>query len=138
MITNSGDVKVMDFGIARALDDASATVTHAWTVVGTANYLSPEQARGEVADSRSDIYSVGCLLYELITGRPPFLGDTPVAIAYQHVSADFIPVSELNPDLPMGIDAILSGALSKDPLARYQNAREMLDDINRLRGAEEN
>ena len=137
MITNSGDVKVMDFGIARALDDASATVTHAWTVVGTANYLSPEQARGEVADSRSDIYSVGCLLYELITGRPPFLGDTPVAIAYQHVSADFIPVSELNPDLPMGIDAILSGALSKDPLARYQNAREMLDDINRLARGEE-
>ena len=137
MITNSGDVKVMDFGIARALDDASATVTHAWTVVGTANYLSPEQARGEVADSRSDIYSVGCLLYELITGRPPFLGDTPVAIAYQHVSADYIPVSELNPDLPIGIDNILSGALSKDPLARYQNAREMLDDINRLDRGEE-
>jgi serine/threonine-protein kinase len=137
MITNSGDVKVMDFGIARALDDASATVTHAWTVVGTANYLSPEQARGEVADSRSDIYSVGCLLYELITGRPPFLGDTPVAIAYQHVSADFIPVSELNPDLPSGIDNIISGSLSKDPLARYQNAREMLDDINRLDRGEE-
>ena len=137
MITNGGDVKVMDFGIARALDDASATVTHAWTVVGTANYLSPEQARGEAADSRSDIYSVGCLLYELITGRPPFLGDTPVAIAYQHVSAEFIPVSQLNPDLPNGIDNIISGALSKDPLARYQNAREMLDDINRLDRGEE-
>jgi serine/threonine-protein kinase len=137
MITNGGDVKVMDFGIARALDDASATVTHAWTVVGTANYLSPEQARGEAADSRSDIYSVGCLLYELITGRPPFLGDTPVAIAYQHVSAEFIPVSQLNTDLPDGIDNIISGALSKDPLARYQNAREMLDDVNRLDRGEE-
>ncbi len=137
MITNGGDVKVMDFGIARALDDASATVTHAWTVVGTANYLSPEQARGEAADSRSDIYSVGCLLYELITGRPPFLGDTPVAIAYQHVSAEFTPVSQLNPDLPDGIDNIISGALSKDPLARYQNAREMLDDVNRLDRGEE-
>jgi serine/threonine protein kinase len=137
MLTAAGDVKVMDFGIARALDDASATVTHAWTVVGTANYLSPEQARGEVADSRSDIYSVGCLLYELLTGRPPFLGDTPVAIAYQHVSAEFLPVSELNEELPVGIDNIISGALSKDPLARYQSASEMLDDINRLDRGEE-
>lgn len=137
MLTTAGDVKVMDFGIARALDDASATVTHAWTVVGTANYLSPEQARGEIADSRSDIYSVGCLLYELLTGRPPFLGDTPVAIAYQHVSSDFIPVSQLNEELPLGIDNIISGALSKDPLARYQSASEMLDDINRLDRGEE-
>ena len=137
MLTTAGDVKVMDFGIARALDDASATVTHAWTVVGTANYLSPEQARGEVADSRSDIYSVGCLLYELLTGRPPFLGDTPVAIAYQHVSAEYLPVSELNEELPIGIDNIISGALSKDPLARYQSASEMLDDINRLDRGEE-
>lgn len=137
MLTTAGDVKVMDFGIARALDDASATVTHAWTVVGTANYLSPEQARGEVADSRSDIYSVGCLLYELLTGRPPFLGDTPVAIAYQHVSSDFVPVSQLNEELPLGIDNIISGALSKDPLARYQSATEMLEDINRLDRGEE-
>ena len=137
MLTTAGDVKVMDFGIARALDDASATVTHAWTVVGTANYLSPEQARGEVADSRSDIYSVGCLLYELLTGRPPFLGDTPVAIAYQHVSAEYTPVSELNEELPPGVDNIISGALSKDPLARYQSAREMLDDVNRLDRGEE-
>lgn len=137
MLTSGGDVKVMDFGIARALDDASATVTHAWTVVGTANYLSPEQARGEVADSRSDIYSVGCLLYELLTGRPPFLGDTPVAIAYQHVSAEYLPVSELTEELPAGIDNIISGALSKDPLARYQSASEMLEDINRLDRGEE-
>lgn len=137
MLTTGGDVKVMDFGIARALDDASATVTHAWTVVGTANYLSPEQARGEVADSRSDIYSVGCLLYELLTGRPPFLGDTPVAIAYQHVSAEFTPVSELNEELPVGVDNVISGALSKDPLARYQSASEMLEDINRLDRGEE-
>jgi serine/threonine-protein kinase len=132
MLTSAGDVKVMDFGIARALDDASATVTHAWTVVGTANYLSPEQARGEAADSRSDIYSVGCLLYELLTGRPPFLGDTPVSIAYQHVSADYISVSQLNSELPDGIDNIISGALSKEPLARYQSASEMLEDVDRL------
>jgi len=89
MLTDAGDVKVMDFGIARAMDDIGATMTSTWNVVGTAQYLSPEQATGETADLRSDIYSVGCLLYELVAGKPPFTGDTPVAIAYQHVSADF-------------------------------------------------
>ena len=132
MITTSGDVKVMDFGIARALDDANATVTHAWTVVGTAQYLSPEQARGEIADSRSDIYSVGCLLYELVTGRAPFSGDTPVAIAYQHVSAAPISVDALDLDLPAGLSQIIDGALAKDPLARYQSAAEMLADLDRI------
>ena len=132
MITTSGDVKVMDFGIARALDDANATVTHAWTVVGTAQYLSPEQARGEIADSRSDIYSVGCLLYELVTGRAPFSGDTPVAIAYQHVSAAPISVDALNLDLPGGLSQIIDGALAKDPLVRYQSAAEMLADLDRI------
>ena len=132
MITTSGDVKVMDFGIARALDDANATVTHAWTVVGTAQYLSPEQARGEIADSRSDIYSVGCLLYELLTGRAPFSGDTPVAIAYQHVSAKPISVNDLNLDLPSGLSQIIDGALAKDPSARYQSAAEMLADLDRI------
>ncbi len=132
MITTSGDVKVMDFGIARALDDANATVTHAWTVVGTAQYLSPEQARGEIADSRSDIYSVGCLLYELLTGRAPFSGDTPVAIAYQHVSAAPISVEALNLDLPDGLSQIIDGALAKDPTVRYQGAAEMLADLDRI------
>ena len=132
MITTSGDVKVMDFGIARALDDANATVTHAWTVVGTAQYLSPEQARGEIADSRSDIYSVGCLLYELLTGRAPFSGDTPVAIAYQHVSAAPISVEVLNLDLPDGLSQIIDGALAKDPIVRYQSAAEMLADLDRI------
>ena len=132
MITTSGDVKVMDFGIARALDDANATVTHAWTVVGTAQYLSPEQARGEIAYSRSDIYSVGCLLYELLTGRAPFSGDTPVAIAYQHVSAAPISVEVLNLDLPDGLSQIIDGALAKDPIVRYQSAAEMLADLDRI------
>ena len=132
MITTSGDVKVMDFGIARALDDANATVTHAWTVVGTAQYLSPEQARGEIADSRSDIYSVGCLLYELLTGRAPFSGDTPVAIAYQHVSAAPISVEALNLDLPDVLSQIIDGALAKDPIVRYQSAAEMLADLDRI------
>ena len=86
MITESGDVKVMDFGIARAIDDLGATLTSTWNVVGTAQYLSPEQAQGSIADSRSDLYSTGCLLYELLTGRPPFTGETPVSIALQHVS----------------------------------------------------
>ena len=87
MITDSGQVKVMDFGIARAMDDIGATMTNTWNVVGTAQYLSPEQATGESADRRSDIYSVGALMYELLVGRPPFIGDTPVSIAFQHVSA---------------------------------------------------
>ena len=85
MLTPGGDVKVMDFGIARAVSDATSTMTQTAAVVGTAQYLSPEQARGETVDSRSDVYSTGCLLYELLTGRPPFVGDSPVAVAYQHV-----------------------------------------------------
>jgi eukaryotic-like serine/threonine-protein kinase len=129
MLTEGGDVKVMDFGIARAMDDIGATMTNTWNVVGTAQYLSPEQATGEVADLRSDIYSVGCLLYELLTGKPPFTGDTPVAIAYQHVSAQLTPPSQVNPELDEGLDTILSVALAKDPRDRYQSAQAMLDDI---------
>ncbi len=129
MVTDSGDIKVMDFGIARATDDAGATMTSTWNVVGTAQYLSPEQATGDIADGRSDIYSVGCLMYELLTGRTPFTGDTPVAIAYQHVSANFIPPSEIVEDLDPNLDTIESIALAKDPTERYQSANEMLRDI---------
>ena len=132
MLNEAGDVKVMDFGIARALDDIGATMTNTWNVVGTAQYLSPEQATGDAADARSDIYSVGCLLYELLTGRPPFVGDTPVSIAYQHVSAPLTPPSQLNPDIDPGIDTILSVALSKDPAHRYSTADLMLADIKRV------
>lgn len=135
MLTDTGDVKVMDFGIARALDDIGATMTNTWNVVGTAQYLSPEQATGDVADRRSDIYSVGCLLYELLTGKPPFTGDTPVSIAYQHVSMPFQPPSLLVPNLDPNLDTILAVALSKDPSDRYQSASEMLSDLQRtLRG----
>jgi serine/threonine protein kinase len=100
MLTRNGEVKVMDFGIARAVSDAQATMTQTAQVIGTAQYLSPEQARGERVDARSDLYSTGCLLYELLTGRPPFTGDSPVAIAYQHVKEDPIPPSRIDPELP--------------------------------------
>ncbi|MEI6649573.1 MAG: PASTA domain-containing protein [Actinomycetes bacterium] len=132
MVTDEGDVKVMDFGIARALDDIGATMTNTWNVVGTAQYLSPEQATGEVADRRSDIYSVGCLLYEILTGRPPFSGDTPVSIAYQHVSMPFALPSEIIPTLDESFDSIISIALAKDPAHRYQSAADMLQDINQV------
>jgi serine/threonine-protein kinase len=133
MITDQGDVKVMDFGIARALDDVSATMTATWNVVGTAQYLSPEQASGEVADARSDLYSVGCVLYEMLTGRPPFSGDTPVSIAFQHVSADLIPPGKVNPQINPQFDHFLSVVMAKDPANRYQDANAMLADLHRIR-----
>lgn len=133
MITDQGVVKVMDFGIARALDDFGATLTSTWNVVGTAQYLSPEQAMGETADYRSDIYSVGCLLYEVLLGRPPYTGDTPVSIAFQHVSGELIKPSTLNAELPDGLNTLLTVALAKKPIDRYQSASEMLSDIRKLR-----
>jgi serine/threonine-protein kinase len=131
MLTPSGDVKVMDFGIARAISDASSTMTATAAVVGTAQYLSPEQARGETVDSRSDVYSAGCLLYELLTGRPPFVGDSPVAVAYQHVREPAAPPSDHDTDLPPEIDAIVMKALAKRLEERYQSAAAMRSDIER-------
>jgi serine/threonine-protein kinase len=132
MITDNGDVKVMDFGIARALADLGATLTSTWNVVGTAQYLSPEQALGEVADLRSDIYSTGCLLFEVLTGKPPFTGETPVSIAYQHVSGVLVTPSSIVPELPSGIDTFLTVALAKNPDDRYQSAGLMLDDLYKI------
>ncbi|NCV73767.1 MAG: serine/threonine-protein kinase, partial [Actinobacteria bacterium] len=132
MITDSGDIKVMDFGIARATDDNGATMTNTWNVVGTAQYLSPEQATGEVADGRSDLYSLGCLMYELLTGRPPFTGDTPVSVAYQHVSAPLIKPSQIKPGLDTNLDRMLEVVLAKNPNSRYQDAAAMLDDLERV------
>ncbi len=131
MLTPSGDVKVMDFGIARAISDASSTMTQTAAVVGTAQYLSPEQARGETVDSRSDVYSAGCLLYELLTGRPPFVGDSPVAVAYQHVREPAAPPSDHDTDLPPAVDAIVMKALAKRVEDRYQSAAAMRSDIER-------
>ena len=132
MITDSGDIKVMDFGIARATDDIGATMTSTWNVVGTAQYLSPEQATGEIADGRSDLYSLGCVMYELLTGRPPFTGDTPVSVAYQHVSAAITPASQINPNLDTNIDRMLEVVLAKQPSNRYQDAKAMLTDIEHV------
>jgi serine/threonine-protein kinase len=135
MITDSGKVKVMDFGIARALDDDGATMTNTLNVVGTAQYLSPEQATGEYADARSDIYSVGCLMYELLVGRPPYIGDTPVSIAFQHVSAPLPAPSEINIEIDPNLETIIKVALHKDPNDRYQDASAMLEDLRRaIRG----
>jgi serine/threonine-protein kinase len=131
MITPSGAVKVMDFGIARALSDAQPAMTQTAAVIGTAQYLSPEQARGEQVDARSDVYSTGCVLFELLTGQPPFTGDSPVAVAYQHVREDPKAPSELNPAVPPSLDAITLKALAKNPFNRYQTAGEMRDDLIR-------
>ncbi len=131
MVTRNGDIKVMDFGIARAMSDTQATMTQTAQVIGTAQYLSPEQARGERVDARSDLYSTGCLMYELLTGRPPFTGDSPVAIAYQHVRENPIPPSRLDPSLPPWADSIVLKAMAKSPNDRYQSAAEMNADIQR-------
>jgi serine/threonine-protein kinase len=131
MITPPGAVKVMDFGIARAVADNAATVTQTAAVIGTAQYLSPEQARGENVDARSDVYSTGVLLFELITGSPPFTGDSPVAVAYQHVRENAPPPSSLNPDVPPELDAIVLKAMAKNPMNRYQSAGEMRADLIR-------
>lgn len=132
MITSAGAVKVMDFGIARALSDAQPAVTQTAAVIGTAQYLSPEQARGEAVDARSDVYAAGCVLFEMLTGQPPFTGDSPVAVAYQHVREDPPAPSELNPDVPPELDAITLQALAKNPANRYQSAEAMREDLLRL------
>ena len=124
-----GQVKVMDFGIARAMEDSSATVTQTQAVVGTAQYLSPEQARGEVVDTRSDLYSTGCLLYELLTGQPPFTGDSAVSIAYQHVREIPRPPSALAPDVPEPLDRVTLKSLAKKREDRYQDAAHMRTEL---------
>ena len=129
MLTSTGAVKVMDFGIARAMEDSSATVTQTHAVVGTAQYLSPEQARGEVVDARSDLYSTGCLLYELLTGQPPFTGDSAVAIAYQHVREIPKPPSALAADVPESLDRVVLKALAKARDDRYQDAAHMRNEL---------
>ncbi len=131
MINSHGDAKVMDFGIARAMSDAATSVTATSAVMGTAQYLSPEQARGELVDARSDIYSAGCVLFELLTGTPPFNGESPVSIAYQHVNEPATSPSSHDPSIPSTLDAITLHALAKQPGNRYQSAAEMRADVER-------
>ncbi|MDL9936643.1 Stk1 family PASTA domain-containing Ser/Thr kinase [Gordonia sp. ABSL1-1] len=129
MIDKSGAVKVMDFGIARAMSDTSATMTQTSAVMGTAQYLSPEQARGIKVDPRSDIYSMGCVLFELLTGEPPFTGDSPVAVAHQHVHEDPPWPSEINPAIPRELDSVVLKAMSKNKENRYQSAADLRSDL---------
>ena len=131
MLTKSGEVKVMDFGIARALASQGQTMTATSQVMGTAQYLSPEQARGEVVDARSDLYSTGCVLYELLTDRPPFVGESPVSVAYQHVSEQPVPPSQLDSQVTPQVDAVVLRALAKSPDQRYQTAAEFKADVDR-------
>jgi serine/threonine-protein kinase len=132
MLTRSGAVKVMDFGIARSVADAGVTMTATSAVIGTAQYLSPEQAKGEHVDARSDLYSTGCLLYELLTGRPPFVGDSPVSVAYQHVREEAQPPSYYDDEVSPDLDTVVMKALAKHPDDRYQTADEMRADIERV------
>jgi serine/threonine-protein kinase len=129
MITESGQVKVMDFGIARAVSDSSVTQAHTGGIVGTAQYFSPEQAKGETVDSRTDLYSTGVLLYEMLTGRPPFRGETAVSVAYQHVSEAVIPPSQLNPKLSPELDAVVLHALAKNRDERFQSAEQFREHL---------
>ena len=136
MISKTGAVKVMDFGIARAIADTGNPVTQTAAVIGTAQYLSPEQARGERVDARSDVYSLGCVLYEMLTGQPPFTGDTPVSVAYQHVREDPVPPSQKYVGISPELDAVVLKALAKNPDNRYQSAAEMRADLVRVHSGE--
>jgi eukaryotic-like serine/threonine-protein kinase len=129
MIAANGQVKVMDFGIARAISESSATIAETSAIVGTASYFSPEQARGETVDARTDLYSTGIVLFELLTGRAPFRGENPVAVAYQHVNSEAVPPSSLNPKVSPALDAVVLRSLSKDRFERYQSASEFRDDV---------
>lgn len=133
MVTSKGALKVMDFGIARAMADSSSTMTQTQTVVGTAQYLSPEQARGELVDARTDLYSTGCLLYELLTGRPPFIGDSPLSVAYQHVGETPDAPSQLVGTLPEIFDNVVLKALAKDRENRYVDAHAFAEALRNAR-----
>nr|WP_139415624.1 Stk1 family PASTA domain-containing Ser/Thr kinase [Agromyces laixinhei] len=130
MITTTGQVKVMDFGIARAVSDSSTTVAQTTAILGTASYFSPEQAKGETVDARTDLYSAGVVLFEMLTGRPPFRGDTPVAVAYQHVSERPVKPSVINPKVSPALDTVVLHALAKDRDQRYQTAAEFRNDVD--------
>src|SRR5713101_169874 len=130
LMDSNGQVKVADFGIARAVGDQDG-LTKTGAVMGTATYFSPEQAQGYGVDARSDIYSLGVVLYEMVTGKPPFAGENPVAIAYQHVREDPVPPRQINRAVPPSLEAIILQAMAKDPAQRYQSADDMRADLAR-------
>jgi len=134
LITPTGQVKVADFGIAQAITtgDAAVNLTQAGAVMGTATYFSPEQAQGHAVDPRSDLYSLGCVLYEMLTARPPFSGDSPVAVAYKHVQEQPIPPSQINPTVPAALEAVDMKLLNKDPFMRYPSAEDLRIDLRRF------
>ncbi|MES1169424.1 MAG: protein kinase, partial [Leifsonia sp.] len=129
MVSSAGQVKVMDFGIARAISDSSATIAQTSAILGTAQYFSPEQARGETVDARSDLYSTGVVLFEMLTGRAPFRGDSPVAVAYQHVSEAPVKPSSINHKISPAMDIVVARALTKDRFERYQTVTEFRADL---------
>ena len=136
LLTSAGQVKVADFGIARTMSDDSATQTQTQSVMGSPHYMSPEQARGMTVDHRSDLYSVGCLLYELLVGQPPFTGDSPLSITFQHVTEPPLEPSTLDPRLSGDIDTVVMRALEKAPGLRYQTADQMRADISHVRSGQ--
>ena len=130
MVTAAGQVKVMDFGIARAISDSTATIAQTSAILGTAQYFSPEQARGEAIDARTDLYSTGVVLYELLTGRPPFRGDTAVAVAYQHISEAPVPPNALVPAISPALNAVVMRSLAKSKDERFQTAADFKADLD--------
>ncbi|MEY3966655.1 MAG: Stk1 family Ser/Thr kinase, partial [Actinomycetota bacterium] len=129
MVGDGDNVKVMDFGIARAVSDNSATQAATAGIIGTAQYFSPEQARGEAVDARTDLYSTGVILYELLAGRPPFKGESAVSVAYQHVSEAAAPPSQFNPVVSAELDAVVARAMAKDRNERFQSAEEFREHL---------
>ena len=136
MVLPSGQVKVMDFGIARAISDSSATIAQTSAILGTAQYFSPEQAKGEPLDARTDLYSTGVVLYELLTGKPPFQSDSAVAVAYQHLSETPATPSSVEPGIPSELDAVVLRSLAKDRDLRFQTAEEFRQALDAAMGGE--
>jgi len=132
LLSASGQAKVADFGIARAMSSADEELTQTGSGMGTATYFSPEQAQGHAVDPRSDLYSLGCVLYEMLTARTPFSGDSPVAVAYKHVQEQPVPPSRINPNVPPALEAIDLKLLAKDPAQRYPSAEDLRSDLRRF------
>lgn len=131
MVTEEGRIKVTDFGIARAV--TSSTITNTNSVIGSVHYFSPEQARGGYTDEKSDIYSLGMVMYEMVTGKVPFEGESPISIALKHIQEDVVPPSQIQPDIPKNLEAVIMKCVRRNQGERYKNATELLRDLRRIR-----